>query len=565
MGAALIVDPSATTVVEPGWRAEVDGLGNLILTRTAPRESAPAMGTEVDPVMLEVMGNLFMAIAEEMGVALQNTASSVNIKERLDFSCAVFDRDGALIANAPHIPVHLGSMGDSIRTVIEARGEGRDGRGMKPGDAYVLNAPYRGGTHLPDITVIMPVFADENEGGDSAPAWYVAARGHHADIGGIAPGSMPPDSKTVHEEGVLIDNMLLVDRGRFLEAELRALLASGDWPARNPDRNVADLKAQIAACARGAAELRRVAVEQGRSVIDAYMGHVMAYAEEAVRRLIGRLSDGEFSYEMDNGARVSVAIRVNRESRSATVDFAGTSGQQPNNFNAPYSICRAATLYVFRTLVDDPIPLNDGCMRPIALKVPPGSMLNPDYPAAVVAGNVETSQVITDCLFAATGALAPSQGTMNNFTFGNERYQYYETIAGGAGAGPDFDGASAVQTHMTNSRLTDPEILETRLPVLLERFAIRSGSGGEGAQRGGDGVVRQIRFREAMHAAILANRRRVAPRGIMGGGDARPGVNKVVRADGSEELLTATDAAEMAAGDAFVIETPGGGGYGERR
>ncbi len=560
-GPSLVVDPSATTVVEPGWRAEVDRLGNLILTRATPRETAPAMGTKVDPVMLEVMGNLFMAIAEEMGVALQNTASSVNIKERLDFSCAVFDRAGALIANAPHIPVHLGSMGDSIRTVIEARGEKRDGRGMKPGDVYVLNAPYRGGTHLPDITVIMPVFADD---GDPAPAWYVAARGHHADIGGIAPGSMPPDSTSVHEEGVLIDNMLLVDQGRFLEAELRALLASGDWPARNPDRNVADLKAQIAACARGAAELKRVAAEQGRQAIDAYMGHVMAYAEEAVRRLIGRLRDGEFSYEMDNGARVGVAIRVDREKRSAVVDFAGTSAQQPNNFNAPYSICRAATLYVFRTLVDDPIPLNDGCMRPITLNVPAGSMLNPDYPAAVVAGNVETSQVITDCLFAACGALAPSQGTMNNFTFGNERYQYYETIAGGAGAGPDFDGASAVQTHMTNSRLTDPEILETRLPVILERFAIRRGSGGAGAHRGGDGVVRQIRFREPMHAAILANRRRVAPRGICGGGDASPGVNKVVRADGREEILTATDAAEMAAGDAFVIETPGGGGYGAK-
>jgi 5-oxoprolinase (ATP-hydrolysing) len=374
---------------------------------------------------------------------------------------------------------------------------------------------------------------------------------------------MPPDSKTVHEEGVLIDNVLLVDAGRFLEAELRALLASGTWPARNPDRNVADLKAQVAACARGANELRRVAAEQGRGAVDAYMGHVMAYAEEAVRRLIGRLKDGAFSYEMDNGAQVSVAIRVDREARTALVDFAGTSAQQPNNFNAPYSICRAATLYVFRTLVDDAIPLNDGCMRPITLKVPEGSMLNPHYPAAVVAGNVETSQVITDCLFAAVGALAPSQGTMNNFTFGNDRYQYYETIAGGAGAGPDFDGASAVQTHMTNSRLTDPEILETRYPVILERFAIRRGSGGAGAQRGGDGVVRQIRFREPMEAAILSNRRRVAPRGIAGGGDAEAGVNKVVRADGREEALTATDAAEMDAGDAFVIETPGGGGYGE--
>jgi 5-oxoprolinase (ATP-hydrolysing) len=563
-GPALIIDPSATTIVEPGWQAEVDPLGNLILTRAVLRETAPAMGTRVDPVMLEVMSNLFMAIAEEMGVALQNTASSVNIKERLDFSCAVFDREGGLIANAPHIPVHLGSMGDSIRTVIEARGPGEDGapadgRGLKPGDVYVLNAPYRGGTHLPDITLIMPVFAD----GDDAPAWYVAARGHHADIGGIAPGSMPPDSRTVHDEGVLIDNVLLVDQGRFLEGEMRALLASGDWPARNPDRNIADLKAQIAACARGANELRRVAAAQGRETVDAYMGHVMAYAEEAVRRLIGRLRDGAFTYEMDNGAHVSVAIRVDREARTAMVDFAGTSDQQPNNFNAPYSICRAATLYVFRAMVDDAIPLNDGCMRPIALKVPEGSMLNPHYPAAVVAGNVETSQVITDCLFAAAGALAPSQGTMNNFTFGNETWQYYETIAGGAGAGPDFDGASAVQTHMTNSRLTDPEILETRFPVILERFAIRRGSGGAGAHKGGDGVERRIHFREKMHAAILSNRRRVAPRGIAGGGDAKAGVNKVVRADGREEILTATDAADMEAGDAFVIETPGGGGYGD--
>jgi 5-oxoprolinase (ATP-hydrolysing) len=563
-GPAIVVDPSATTIVEPGWQAEVDAHFNLILTRAVPRASAPAMGTKVDPVTLEVMGNLFMAIAEEMGVALQNTASSVNIKERLDFSCALFDRDGNLIANAPHIPVHLGSMGDSIRTIIEARGpkadgQPRDGRGIRPGDVYVLNAPYRGGTHLPDITVIMPVFAAD---ADKAPAWFVAARGHHADIGGIAPGSMPPDSRNVHEEGVLIDNFLLVDSGRFREAELRALLAAGEWPARKPDRNVADLKAQIAACARGANELKRVAGEYGRALIDAYMGHVMAYAEEAVRRLIDRLRDGDFRYELDNKAVVCVSIRVDRARRSAVVDFAGTSAQQDNNFNAPYSICRAATLYVFRTMVDDPIPLNDGCMRPIELRVPAGSMLNPLYPAAVVAGNVETSQVITDCLFAAARALAPSQGTMNNFTFGNAAYQYYETIAGGAGAGPTFDGASAVHTHMTNSRLTDPEIFETRLPVLLERFAIRRGSGGEGAHRGGDGILRHVRFLEPMHAAMLSNRRRVPPRGIEGGGDAAPGVNKVVRADGSEEMLTATDSAEMAAGDLFVIETPGGGGYG---
>jgi 5-oxoprolinase (ATP-hydrolysing) len=558
-GPALIADPSATTVVEPGWQAEVDAGLNLILSRVAPRVTAPAMGTKADPVMLEVFNNLFMAVAEEMGVALQNTASSVNIKERLDFSCALFDRDGCLIANAPHIPVHLGSMGDSIRTIIDARGDARDGRGMKPGDAYVLNAPYRGGTHLPDITVIVPAFADDE---DPAPAWYVAARGHHADIGGIAPGSMPPDSRTVHEEGVLIDNALLVDAGRFLEAEMRALLAGGEWPARSPDRNISDLKAQVAACARGAAELRRIAADYGRDVVDAYMAHVMANAEEAVRRLIGTLRDGSFRYPMDNGAEVCVTVTVDRERRSAVIDFAGTSAQQPNNFNAPYSICRAATLYVFRTLVDDAIPMNDGCLRPITLRVPEGSMLNPRYPAAVVAGNVETSQVITDALFAACRALAPSQGTMNNFTFGDDQRQYYETIAGGAGAGPDFDGASAVQTHMTNSRLTDPEILETRYPVLLERFAIRHGSGGEGRRRGGDGVERHLRFLAPMRANILSNRRLVAPRGIEGGGDAAPGVNRVIRADGTEEPLSATASADMAPGDLFVIETPGGGGFG---
>ncbi|HEY1607197.1 MAG TPA: hydantoinase B/oxoprolinase family protein [Allosphingosinicella sp.] len=562
-GPALIIDPSATTVVEPGWQAEVDNLNNLILTRSAPREVRRAAGTGADPVMLEVFNNLFMAIAEEMGVALQNTASSVNIKERLDFSCALFDREGALIANAPHIPVHLGSMGDSIRTIIDTRGDGRDGRGMKPGDVYVLNAPYHGGTHLPDITVIMPVFLD----GEETPAWYVAARGHHADIGGIAPGSMPPDSRTIHDEGVLIDNVLLVDGsdgegGRFLEAEMRELLGSGDWPARRPDRNISDLKAQVAACARGAAELRRVAGEHGRDTIDAYMAHVQANAEEAVRRLVGRLRDGSFRYEMDNNATVCVAVTVDRESRSAIVDFTGTSAQLHDNFNAPFSICRAATLYVFRTMVDDAIPMNDGCLRPITLIVPDGSMLKPHFPAAVVAGNVETSQVVTDALFAACRALAPSQGTMNNFTFGNARHQYYETIAGGAGAGPDFDGASAVQTHMTNSRLTDPEILETRFPILLERFAIRRGSGGEGRQRGGDGVERWIRFREPMHAGILSNRRRVAPRGVEGGGNALAGINRVVRADGRVETLSATASAEMAPGDMFVIETPGGGGYG---
>ena len=507
---------------------------------------------------LEIFNNLFMAIAEEMGVALQATATSVNIKERLDFSCALFDAQGALIANAPHIPVHLGSMGDSIRTIIETRGGGQDGRGIRRGDAYVLNNPYRGGTHLPDITVIVPVFT----GDDPEPSAFVAARGHHADVGGIAPGSMPPDSRTIDDEGVLIDNLLMVDEGEFLDAEMRAALASGPWPARKPDRNIADLKAQLAACTRGAEALRQAARENGSEVVAAYMNHVLANAEESVRRLLDRLEDGEFDYEMDNGAVVRVAIRVDRASRSATFDFTGTSPQLPNNFNAPRSITRAASLYVVRTLIDDAIPMNDGCLRPIELVVPEGSMLSPEFPAAVVAGNVETSQVVTDALFAATGRLAPSQGTMNNFTFGNERHQYYETICGGSGAGPDHDGTSAVQTHMTNSRLTDPEILETRLPVRLDRFAIRRGSGGEGVHRGGDGVVREITFLEPMRANILANRRRIAPKGLNGGCDAQPGRNWVERADGSVEELGATAFVQMQPGDRFVIETPGGGGYG---
>ena len=557
-GPAIIVDPLGTTVIEPGWSVKVDRYANLILTQTGATSLAPVVGKTANPVMLEIFNNLFMAIAEQMGLVLQNTAASVNIKERLDFSCALFDRDGALIANAPHIPVHLGSMGDSIRVIITTRRDGADGRGMKSGDAYVLNAPYRGGTHLPDITVVMPVFVD----GDDSPAWYVAARGHHADIGGITPGSMPSDSKSILEEGVLIDNELLVDEGRFCEREFRELLARGDWPARNPDRNVADIKAQIAACMSGASELRRIAREYGRDVIDAYMGHVMANAEEAVRRLISKLTDGRFAYEMDNGAVIRVDVAINPVERSAVIDFAGTSAQLPDNFNAPYSICRAAVLYVFRTLVDDAIPMNDGCLRPITLNVPQGSMLNPRFPAAVVAGNVETSQVITDALFAACGAIAPSQGTMNNFTFGDDVHQYYETIAGGAGAGPSFDGASAVQTHMTNSRLTDPEILETRYPVLLEHFAIRKGSGGGGKFKGGDGVVRHIRFRKAMRAGILSNRRIVPPAGLAGGSNAKVGENAVIRADGRIERLGATATVDMEAGDMFIIETPGGGGFG---
>jgi 5-oxoprolinase (ATP-hydrolysing) len=560
IGPALLFEPTSTMVVEPGWRALREGDGTLVLTRVVPLERAKAIGTDVDPVRLEIFNNLFMAIAEEMGVALQSTATSVNIKERLDFSCALFDAEGALIANAPHIPVHLGSMGESIRRIIDMRGQGRDGRGIRRGDAYVLNDPYRGGTHLPDITVIVPVFYGE----EFEPSAFVAARGHHADVGGISPGSMPPDSSTIDQEGVLIDNVLLVDEGHFRESDMRALLGSGEWPARNPDRNISDLKAQLAACVRGAEVLAATARDYGADVVAAYMRHVLANAEESVRRLVDRLDDGAFDYEMDNGARVRVAIRVDKASRSATFDFTGTSGQLPDNFNAPYSIVRAASLYVVRTLIDDPIPMNDGCLRPISLIVPEGSMLNPRFPGAVVAGNVETSQVVTDALFAATGRLAPSQGTMNNFTFGNEAHQYYETIAGGSGAGPDHDGTSAVQTHMTNSRLTDPEILETRLPVRLDQFAIRRGSGGQGAHRGGDGVVRVVTFLEPMRANILADRRRVPPRGIAGGADAEAGRNWVERVDGSVEMLSATASADMRPGDRFVIETPGGGGFGGR-
>ncbi len=560
IGPALIFDSTSTIVVEPGWRAERASDGTLVLTRAVPLNRAKAIGTDVDPVRLEIFNNLFMAIAEEMGVALQSTATSVNIKERLDFSCAIFDAAGALIANAPHIPVHLGSMGESIRTIIDTRGQGRDGRGIRRGDAYVLNDPYRGGTHLPDITVIVPVFY----GDEAVPSAYVAARGHHADIGGIAPGSMPPDSRSIDEEGVLIDNELLVDEGHFCEAEIRALLAAGEWPARNVDRNLSDLKAQLAACVRGADVLAQTAREYGPEVLAAYMNHVLANAEESVRRLLDRLDDGAFDYEMDNGARVSVRITIDKVARSATFDFTGTSAQLPDNFNAPFSIVRAASLYVVRTLIDDVIPMNDGCLRPIRLVVPDGCMLKPTYPAAVVAGTVETSQVVTDALFAATGRLAPSQGTMNNFTFGNDQHQYYETIAGGSGAGPDHDGTSAVQTHMTNSRLTDPEILETRLPVRLDQFAIRRGSGGPGAHEGGDGVVRAVTFLEPMRANILANRRRVPPRGIKGGADAQPGRNWVERTDGSVEMLTATDSANVQPGDRFVIETPGGGGFGVR-
>ncbi|NJC39837.1 5-oxoprolinase (ATP-hydrolysing) [Brevundimonas alba] len=558
-GPAIILEDTGTTVVEPGWRATTDEALNLILTRIAPPPPRTALGTEADPILLEVFNSRFMAAAEQMGEALRATAYSVNIKERLDFSCAVFDAGGALIANAPHIPVHLGSMGESIRTVIRSRGGAADGRGMRRGDVYMLNAPYNGGTHLPDITVIMPVFLDA----DATPAFFVAARGHHADVGGITPGSMPPTSRTVEEEGVLIDDFLLVDAGRLRDAGTRALFASGRYPSRNVEQNLADLKAQIASCARGADELTRMVAEFGREVVAAYMGHIQDNAEEAVRRAIAALKPGAFALEMDDGAVIKVRIDVDAKARSAVVDFTGTSDQRPNNFNAPLSITRAATLYVFRTLVDDAIPLNEGCLKPIRLIVPEGSMLNPRYPAAVVAGNVETSQAVVDCLYGALGVLAASQGTMNNFTFGDDTRQYYETIAGGSGAGPGFGGASAVQTHMTNSRLTDPEVLETRFPVLLDSFSIRRGSGGGGANRGGDGAIRRVRFLEPLTAAILSNHRRTAPFGMAGGEDGATGANRVERTNGAVEVLPSTAEVAMAAGDVFVIETPGGGGYGK--
>jgi len=552
-GPAIIAEANATTVVEPGWRADVTPLDHLVLERVVPREKRVALGTEADPVMLEIFNNLYMSIAEQMGLRLQNTAYSVNIKERLDFSCALFDAEGHLIANAPHMPVHLGSMGESIKTVI------RENAGnMKPGNVYVLNAPYNGGTHLPDVTVITPVF---DEAGREI-LFYVGSRGHHADIGGITPGSMPPDSQTVQEEGVLIDNFLLVEQGRFRERETVALLSSGKYPVRNVQQNIADLQAQIAANEKGVQALREMVAHFGLDVVRAYMRHVQDNAEESVRRVIGVLKDGEFELPLDNGARIRVRIAIGADRRSAVIDFAGTSAQLPNNFNAPAAVSMAAVLYVFRTLVDDDIPLNAGCLKPLEVRIPEGSMLNPRYPAAVVAGNVETSQCVTDALYGALGVLAASQGTMNNFTFGNACYQYYETIAGGSGAGPDFDGTDVVQTHMTNSRLTDPEVLEWRFPVLLESFEIRRGSGGAGRQCGGDGAIRRVRFLEPMTAAILSNHRRVPPHGMAGGRPGAPGHNYVLRSAGGTLELGPTDRTDMTIGDVFVVETPGGGGYG---
>jgi 5-oxoprolinase (ATP-hydrolysing) len=566
-GPAIIAEKNATTVVEPGWEATLTALNHLVMERREAREVQFAAGTQVDPVLLEVFNNLFMNIAEQMGLQLQNTAHSVNIKERLDFSCALFDTDGKLIANAPHMPVHLGSMGESIKTVIR-----ENQSKMQPGDVFVLNDPYHGGTHLPDITVITPVYLS----GD-APIFYVGSRGHHADIGGITPGSMPPFSTRIEEEGVQINNVKLVDRGVLREAEMLALLQSGTHPARNPARNpaqnMADLKAQIAANEKGVQELRKMVEQFGLGVVLAYMGHVQDNAEESVRRVITRLKDGAFTLPLDNGAQIQVAIRVNTAERSAEIDFTGTSPQQTNNFNAPTAVCMAAVLYVFRTLVNDDIALNAGCLKPLKVIIPAGSMLNPNPPASVVAGNVETSSWITNALYGALGVMAASQCTMNNFTFGNERYQYYETISGGSGAGGErnaagdfvvgFNGTSVVQTHMTNSRLTDPEVLEFRFPVRLESYEIRQGSGGAGHWQGGNGGVRRVMFLEPMTASILSNGRLHGAFGMAGGRAGEPGLNLVRRADDRVETLGHIGQADMQPGDVLEIHTPGGGGFGQ--
>ncbi|MGG6239724.1 hydantoinase B/oxoprolinase family protein [Nodosilinea sp. AN01ver1] len=641
-GPALIIEATGTNVIEPGWSATLTAKGHLILKKIAsgtssvgfasgelvnsssveissthatnskfkiqnsksktidaplrlrsgntthPRTHAPT--SPPDPVLLEIFNNLFRAVAEEMGIALQNTSYSVNIKERLDFSCAVFDQNGQLVANAPHIPVHLGSMGESVRSLIEAKGDR-----LQPGDVYLQNNPYNGGTHLPDITVITPVFFEESQkpegiqhltfnthpstpslrlrSGNAThplihpsthPLFYVASRGHHADIGGITPGSMPSNSTSIEEEGVLLDNIQLVDQGRFLEAELLEILTRSPYPVRNPTQNVADLQAQIAANEKGVQELQKLVDHYGLDTVQTYMQHVQDNAEECVRRVIDRLHDGQFTYPMDNGSAIAVQVTVNRAQRSARIDFTGTSAQQPSNFNAPSAVCKAAVLYVFRTLVDDDIPLNAGCLKPLEIVIPEGSMLNPRYPAAVVAGNVEVSQAVTDALYGALGAIAASQGTMNNLTFGSDRHQYYETICGGSGAGPGFCGTDAVHTHMTNSRLTDPEVLEWRFPVLLREFAIRQGSGGAGEFAGGNGIVRTLEFREPMTAAILSNHRRVPPFGLAGGRPGQVGENRVIRADGQVEVLPGPVTVVLEPGDCIQIATPGGGGYGHR-
>ena len=549
-GPAIIVDSNATTVVDPDWQAVVNHGRNLELSRTQLQRQA-RVGNAADPILLEVFNNLFMNIAEQMGLRLQNTAHSVNIKERLDFSCALFDSSGALIANAPHMPVHLGSMSESIESVI------RRNPTLAPGDVYALNDPYHGGTHLPDITVVTPVFLDGR-----LPSFFVASRGHHADIGGISPGSMPPFSTRIDEEGVLLDNLKIVAAGELDESSLRAALSTGDHPARNPAQNIADVRAQIAANEKGVLELNAMVQQFGTDTVARYMDHVKDNAEECVRRVITALRDGEYTLTMDNGSHIHVAVIVDVQRRSARIDFTGTSAQTMDNFNAPRAITVAAVLYVFRTLVEDDIPLNAGCLKPLEIIVPAGCLLNPGPPAAVVAGNVETSMCITNALYGALGVMAASQCTMNNFTFGNARHQYYETVAGGSGAGPGFAGASVVQTHMTNSRLTDPEVLETRYPVRLDSFRIRSDSGGQGRWTGGNGAERRLRFLEPMTAAILSNGRIDGAFGMAGGAPGARGENHVVRADGRVDKLGATGETAMDAGDVFVICTPGGGGYG---
>ncbi|HEY9696110.1 MAG TPA: hydantoinase B/oxoprolinase family protein [Trichocoleus sp.] len=555
-GPALLIEATSTNAIEPGWQAVLTDRNHLVLQKVELAETAEPIAAnshvQPDPVLLEIFNNLFRSIAEEMGVTLQNTSYSVNIKERLDFSCAVFDQQGQLVANAPHIPVHLGSMSESVQSLIQAKGDR-----LKPGDVYVLNNPYNGGTHLPDVTVITPVFIEA-----TSPLFYLASRGHHADIGGITPGSMPPYSSTVEEEGVLIDNVLLVDRGKFQESEIRHLLTSGRYPVRNLTQNLADLQAQIAANERGGQELRRMVAHYGLEMVQAYMQHVQNNAEESVRRVIQVLQNGSFTYPLDDGTQIQVQITINHTDRTARIDFTGTSPQQPNNLNAPLAICKAVVLYVFRSLVNDDIPLNAGCLKPLEIIVPAGSLLNPRYPAAVVAGNVETSQAIANALYGALNVMAASQGTMNNFTFGNAQYQYYETICGGSGAGKTFNGTDAVQTHMTNSRLTDPEVLEWRFPVLLETFAIRANSGGTGHHSGGSGVIRHIQFLEPMTAGILSSHRLIPPFGLAGGTAGTIGRNSVIRANGMIEHLGGKAQVEMQPGDRFLIETPGGGGYG---
>ncbi len=554
-GPAILADRHATTVVEPGWEARVAGGGCIDLTRIQQRVGERAAGAHADPVMLELFNNIFMNIAEQMGLRLQNTAYSVNIKERLDFSCALFDGTGALIANAPHMPVHLGSMSESIRTVIDRNPN------LRAGDVYVLNDPYHGGTHLPDVTVVTPVYL---EAADAAPSFFVASRGHHADIGGITPGSMSPFSRSIGEEGVLIDNFKLVEGGTLRDAALRELLESGAHPSRNSAQNLADMRAQIAANAKGAAELKALVAQYGRDTVSAYMRHVQDNAEESVRRVITSLRDGHFVLPLDNGARIEVAVRVDTLRRTACIDFTGTSAQLGDNFNAPSAVTTAAVLYVFRTLVNDDIPLNAGCLRPLQILLPEVCMLNPRFPAAVVAGNVETSMCVTNALYGALQAMAASQCTMNNVTFGNGQYQYYETVAGGSGAGPEFHGTSVVQTHMTNSRLTDPEVLEFRFPVRLDSYEIRAGSGGTGRWQGGDGGIRRIRFLEPMTASILSNGRTVGAFGMAGGEAGAVGENFIERADGRVEKLAHIGQVEVRANDVMVICTPGGGGYGSR-